>query len=100
MNYIEQAIQKAYPDQKEMFGGSSFVNWQAYMLHPDFWVALGKSLGWHEGDKTQEYAGKRLYLYETIDDKYSWLGQQHRFIDHLASNGDPETFFKEILTQK
>lgn len=92
-NYIEQAIQKAQESgwkYEEDAPEEVMYKWKVF-CDPNFWISLGKSLGW--GVYTD---GKRTF---TIA-KMGWLDEWHRFIDHLASNGDPETFFKEILSQK
>lgn len=54
-------------------------------LDPAFWRALAKARGW------KEFAGG----YE--DGCVEWLFNWHRFIDHLASGGDAESFFKELI---
>lgn len=95
MTYIEQAIRKAvsggYIDPTPSIHTHHFLGTQeVILLDPLFWQSLGKAMGW--GGYTD---GKRTF---TIA-KMGWLDEWHRFIDHLASNGDPETFFKETLTK-
>ena len=59
-----------------------------YFLDPLFWQSLGKSLGWGEIIHCDGY--DKTYADCT---KCNW----HRFIDHLAENKDPESFFKDLL---
>lgn len=54
------------------------------LLDPLFWQALSKTEDWATN-------GKDVY------DGWAWLRKWHDFIDHLASGGDIETFFKELL---
>lgn len=56
------------------------------LLRPEFWQALGKGLGW-EGSITYIDGKKREH----------WELQWHRFIDHLASGGDIDSFFNELI---
>ena len=45
-------------------------------LDPNFWRALGRTLGWH---------------HERV-----WKGQWQGFIDHLAQGNTPESFFTTL----
>src|SRR3990167_11296749 len=93
MNYIEKAIKLAKD------GGYFWdpaldcecVCYNSYFLDKNFWVALGKSLGWGQG----------VFFYNNfIDGKENndgWRIYWHRFIDHLAGGKTPEEFFKELL---
>jgi hypothetical protein len=45
-------------------------------LDPNFWRALGRTLGWQ---------------HERV-----WRGQWQRFIDHLAHGNTPESFFAHL----
>jgi hypothetical protein len=102
MSYIEKAIDIAVlggyetPTNKErerIFSGGFSV-----FFDPAFWSALGKALGW-KGEVT--YSIDEHMLHESslhIDGAWSVpTYQQHRFIDHLASGGTPETFFQDLL---
>jgi len=76
-------------------------------LRSTFWQSLGKALGWKGGEIRVCYdCGRAIKHNEVICgcggnsyDRYSgqWLIEWHRFIDHLASGGDPEEFFKTLL---
>lgn len=52
-----------------------------------FWQSLGKAMGWRIG-----YYGSD---FETIE-MSPYLVQWHRFIDHLAEGGTPESFFESL----
>lgn len=54
-------------------------------LDPLFWQALGRGLGWSHESK---YGNG-----EMIE---GWQMEWHLFIDHLASNGDIDSFFNEL----
>jgi hypothetical protein len=56
--------------------GFSTIQVDDFFLDPDFWRALGRTLGWH---------------YERV-----WRGQWQRFIDHLAQGKTPESFFTHL----
>lgn len=73
------------------------------LLSPLFWQALGKARGWQkftwtddEGQLRSEQEGKEMEHVPgwgaTLTWRYSW----HRFIDHLASGKDAESFFAEL----
>ena len=79
---IKRALKKAMG-----IGGylpSGGYNRHNFVLDPRFWQSFGKALGW---DKI-----------ETNPKNVSWLEHWHGFIDHLASGGNPDDFFKELLT--
>lgn len=107
MTYTEKATQKSIeggwkPRGVDIKEWSSFKNmmslipWHELTSDPLFWQSLGKA----EGDGVSErgtptvsvmsYHGKMMY---------SWQVRWHRFIDHLASSQDAESFFKSILTK-
>lgn len=64
-------------------------NLHGTLLDPLFWQALGKAMGWGKSD---EWFENRKYDY--------WQEMWHRFIDHLASGGEPEEFFTNLLNEK
>jgi hypothetical protein len=76
---IEEAIKKAYPNQKEMF--SPTWGKERYFLLPDFWQSLGKALGWI----LEGHAGRK-----------QWKEEWHRLIDHLAEGKTAESFFESL----
>jgi len=47
-----------------------------FFLDPEFWRALGRTLGWQ--------------------DERVWRGQWQRFIDHLAQGNTPASFFARL----
>ena len=53
--------------------GFSIIHVNAIFLDPEFWCALGRTLGWH---------------HEPV-----WKGYWQRFIDHLAHGNTPASFF-------
>lgn len=69
---------------------------EVLFLDPLFWQALGKAIGW------SEYAVCIACERDDCDHvdgyKVKWLVTWHRFIDHLASGGDADSFFNELLT--
>lgn len=98
------------------------------LLQPEFWQALGKSLGWGQEisrTKTGEEWGERFCLHCGVSTEYqperksgcnhahypeacaicskkaiTWKEQWHKFIDHLASGGSADDFFKDLLSAK
>lgn len=69
---------------------------------PLFWQALGKAMGWKEIHDSR-CNGDGKYSKTGVKDRCScvpkqqWFYQWHRFIDHLASGGDAESFFTNLL---
>jgi hypothetical protein len=52
------------------------IHVDAIFLDPDFWRALGRTLGWY---------------HERV-----WKGYWQGFIDHLAQGNTPESFFADL----
>lgn len=52
---------------------------------PEFWRALGKGLGW------KHFHGEFCECHGFV-----WLERWHSFIDHLASGGEIEDYFKKV----
>lgn len=116
---MEQAIRKAieggYPDTKKE-GNQYFtymgikegnkkvwhcVNWEQIVMKPLFWESLGKSLGWEDDlwiGQMKRLRGDKLVTdsWEATQWEYQWL----KFIDHLASGKDAESFFINLLNTK
>lgn len=90
---ILKAIEGGY--YQPHYGKEQKVYTNDALLDPTFWQALGKALGW-----------EKYYLYvhpkaesgtHTHICEKSWLYHWHLYIDHIASDKDPELFWKEIL---
>ncbi len=70
-------------------------------LDPDFWRCLAKAMGWEE-EQDRKLFYCRTYRHPERDGDTSggWIPEslyhRHRFIDHLAEEGTPESFFKEL----
>ncbi len=93
MTAIEQAIRDA-----EKIGGYNGnapeiqAPWE--LLDPQFWKCLGKARGWHEIPMWQEPTGR--YIHKTTRYTSDWEHSWHRFLDHLATGADAESFFKNL----
>jgi hypothetical protein len=57
------------------------ARWEPILLNPMFWQCLSVGMGWCR------------YKNETT----FWQVEWHRFIDHLAQNGDINSFFEEFV---
>jgi len=68
-------------------GGESMICTSAeeLLLNPSFWQSLGKAGVFGTWRRAKEA---------------EWKDYWHRFIDHLAAGRDPESFFKQILTDQ
>lgn len=76
----------------DMAGSSTvaaYVQNSEALLDPTFWSALGKAEGW-------EIIGE----HDTRWTRDQWIKEWHRFIDHIASEGDIDTFFTNLLSQR
>jgi len=69
-----------------------------FLIDPEFWKALGKSLGWNIQEKQYTDTSKSTSTSEYITD--GWLFQQHALTDHLAEGGDVTSFFEELLARQ
>lgn len=58
-------------------------------LDPLFWQALGESMGWKTGYYEYGSANEAIEM-------SPWQAKWHRFIDHLASGKDIESFFAPL----
>jgi hypothetical protein len=62
------------------------------VLRPEFWQALGKALGWDDGDHTDEgYAFSEYY--------WMWQYKAHKYFDLLLTGGETEKFWQDLLKQ-
>lgn len=96
-------MEKAYQLAKENGYIGQVYSRHGFLLDKEFWVSLGKAMGWKEevatltGGKKEEciFVGKKKQeeQWEMADKQPEWLYQWHRFIDHLAERKDPESFF-------
>lgn len=110
---IEQAIKKAIEGGLSESGGGE----RTIFLDPLFWQSLGKKMGWEnycpEGHGpvrqcTAHFSipvpeGKKEYFCGLCGDEgghvvpeEGWRHEWHRFIDHLADGGTPETYFEKL----
>lgn len=66
------------------------INESGVVLDPKFWQALGKALGWDDGEiERVGYA----------DGRYPWMWQfiAHQFYDLILTGGDTNKFWEELL---
>lgn len=63
------------------------------LLDKDFWQAIGKAIDHNEYEKA---LAQGVFVYS---EKWDWLYQWHRFIDHLAEGKDINSFFETITPQ-
>lgn len=69
-----------------------------HLLDPEFWRCLGKTEGWSKN--IGENKGKQLVkLNSHVYCADDWQSYWFLFIDHLASGGNADDFFKQLLTQ-
>ena len=67
-----------------------WVHFTQITSDPNFWIALGKSLGLNGN-------GPLGTTFEIGNDKGpAWRNMWHKFTDHLASGGTPSDFFKSL----
>lgn len=117
---IQQAIEKAIQGGWEP-RDSALEHWNKIMptlhpidqariisealLQPEFWKALGKSMGWIERcDKcgAELYTDSEAFRRYGCDDckcgdaTEGWLVEWHAFIDHLAEGNSIESYFESL----
>ena len=83
---MHKAIEGGYPQYR--LDNFSWSVQAQYFLDTSFWQALGKVLGW----KTERYEYCRL----CDINRPEWLSRFHDFIDHLALDKTPESFFERL----
>lgn len=66
------------------------------LLDKDFWQALGKAEGWDKQHEYQCYTWQKGGKCDCIPET-KYIYEWHNFIDHLATNGDINSFFEELL---
>lgn len=69
-------------------GTETPINTSVYFLDKDFWINLGKALGWEEEDPEVE-------RYCVLEGN-CWKKEWHKFIDHLSAGGNAEDFFEKL----
>lgn len=90
MKYLPRAIQDSikggYDDEhiESIVCNNTYAH---YLMDPEFWKCLGKELMWQGEWKDKA----RTAMIEP-----RWCYEFHRFIDHLASGGTYETYFKQM----
>lgn len=97
---MKEAIQKAIEGGYKILSwdiGSPVYDKNEVLLDPLFWQSIGKALGWNEDHFYLVANGIEM---ESQQNDKVWKLYWHRFIDHLASGGEAEKFFKELLNQK
>lgn len=83
------------------------------LLDPEAWKCCGKAEGWSSGCNiclkdgiTHSYSNgwadecENPKQHLTEGHKYPWQIEWHRFIDHIASGGDIDTFFTNLLSKR
>lgn len=92
---------------------------EKYLLSPEFWMSLGKAMGWG-GDVTRTACDHHeVYIcndcnlfFETYNNEKhpeiigyrhvgcpegkEYISRWHSFVDHLADRGTPESFFEIV----
>ena len=91
---IEKAIEGGWDKTRALFNpNNASYSMEKVYLDPEFWQALGKSIGWRL-DKTQFSEGRqghtRTYLMS------GWQYRWHNFIDHLSDGGTIEEYFDKL----
>ena len=123
---IQKAIKGGYDEHGKRASASGYRHYQSdVFLDPLFWSSLGKALGWYVHEEheyplpidTKERREKLIYLEDNVGvilriiegrdcaivspykkaDSLTWKEHWHRFIDHLISGKDAESYFKELL---
>jgi hypothetical protein len=64
-------------------------------LDPQFWLALGRGLGWEQAVRTVQAVENGRPTVVTRAGQH-WLSHWHHFIDHLAEGKTPEAFFDTL----
>lgn len=85
---IEKAIEGGYITPKSKFNGvqTDVVLQEVVFLDPLFWKCLGTSLNW-QGMHSDIHGQFPIPIWH-----YWWI----RFIDHLASGQNAESFFEQF----
>jgi hypothetical protein len=91
---IEEAYEKAkeYDYDGRLYAPAFHSEW----LDPSFWQYLAKALGWEEVGYRPHLKRENGVIYVGITEYEMWKAEWHRFIDHLADGGTPESFFESL----
>ena len=68
---------------------------EATFLDPEFWQALGRTLGWDHAIVTVQVVDKGRPTVGTSA-RHHWRSHWHRFIDSLADGHDVASFFAHL----
>lgn len=101
---IKIAIENGWKAKKRDIWWSNDTNQtlryrDSVLLDPLFWQALGKGLVWKEVSETETRQNSVTGEPQTIRvvNGTAWQLEWHRFIDHLASGKDIESFFTNLI---
>ena len=100
---IQKAIEGGYEKGQLFLDNPLMILYREIVLDPKFWEALGRSLGWTERYHRRKQLMANIQVDYTVSrspENFSveaWQNAWHEFIDHLAENKDPESFFSELL---
>lgn len=72
------------------------ISWQEVALDREFWIALGKKLGW-QMVKTANY-GAEVHTYWAFDSE--WQAKAHEFYQCVLSGQDPTEWWNELLANR
>lgn len=75
-------------------------DWERFVCRPAFWSALGKARGWgkyRNDDVSHDCDQLGCSSVEHVASD-RWQKEWHRFINHLISGGDVESYFESIST--
>lgn len=75
---------------------------ERFLLDKDFWVALGKGLGWSDYTQVITYHDKDRFNRDCTHshNEVTWEHNWHNFITHLSENKDPSSFFEALINEK
>lgn len=105
---MEEVLKLAIEGGYKQFNAprKNYIEIDRALLDPLFWQALGKSLGWKKKCSIKYEEGgvylekeAREYISKTVN-MDMWQYQMHRFIDHLASGKDADSFFSALISTK
>mgnify|MGYP000861035435 CR=1 FL=1 len=93
---IEKAIEGGWDKTRALFGlNNASYSMEKVYLDPEFWQALGKSMGWWEQRDGNDCGGCET-CDRTFNHSKDYILYWHRFIDHLADGGTIEEFFESL----
>jgi len=107
---VKLAVENGWKDGEEieaaLYMGQKMNLEYVVLLDKNFWIALGKGMGWKE--EWEQCLGS-IHCKRGVDEKHNpcifdkypaqWKTKWHEFLDCLIGGGTPDSYFSTLATK-